>query len=338
MNRKRLAFIIALLLCLYALVACEPQEVVRRVELPVQVTRVVTEFVEVEGEAVEVTRVVVETSETVVTATPAAVGARVGEDFSAANQPAERLIIKNGTMEVTVTDTDEAVESAALRIQGFGGYILNQQIWDGDDGYRYAQLSLGVPVEQFENAMRAFRTLGAVTNETASGEDVTEEYVDLDSRLGNLQATQLRLRSFLEQATNVTETLAIDRELREIEEELEVIQGRMTYLAGRAAYSTINLTLNPLVPTPTATPSPTPTPLPTAEVWRPGDTAQLAAVALQETAQDTADFTIFYGISCGPWLVVFGLLGLVGWRLWRWFRRVRPIPTLSGTNEESAAS
>jgi hypothetical protein len=212
-----------------------------------------------------------------------------------------------------------------LRAQEFGGYVLSQQIWDGDRGYRYAQLSVAVPVAQFENAMRAFRTLGSVTNETASGQDVTEEYVDLDSRLGNLQATQTRLRSFLDQATNVTETLAIDRELRQIEEELELIQGRMTYLAGRAAFSTIDLTLNPVVPTPTPSPTPTATPLPTAEIWRPGDTAQLAAVQLQETAQDTADFTIFYGISCGPWLVAAVFLGWLLWRLRRLVRRVRPV-------------
>jgi hypothetical protein len=323
MNKKRLTLIAALLLCLYALVACEPETVTETVE----VTRVVTEQIEVEGETVEVTRVVVEERVDVVTATPGVRG-NTAADTVAASQPAERLIIKNGRMEITVMDTDEATESAALRAQEFGGYVLSQQIWEGDGGFRYAQLSLAVPVAQFENALRAFRTLGSVTHENASGQDVTEEYVDLDSRLGNLQATQTRLRSFLDQATNVTETLAIDRELRQIEEELELIQGRMTYLAGRAAFSTIDLTLNPLIPTPTPSPSPTPTPLPTAEVWRPGDTAQLAAVQLQETAQDTADFTIFYAISCGPWLVAFAFLGWLLWWLRRLVRRVRPIPAM----------
>src|SRR5688572_12450923 len=112
MNKKRFAFIVALLLCLYALVACQPQETVREVE----VTRVITEQVEVEGEVVEVTRIVAETSEVVVTATP---GVRSGaaDDTAAASQPAERLIIKHGTMAITVMDTDEAAQSAVLRAQ-----------------------------------------------------------------------------------------------------------------------------------------------------------------------------------------------------------------------------
>jgi len=69
--------------------------------------------------------------------------------------------------------------------------------------------------------------------------------------------------------------------------------------------------------TATATPTPTATPLPTAEVWRPGDTVQVAAVQLQDTAQNTADAAIYNSIVCGPWLLLFLLIGLPGWRLAR---------------------
>ena len=138
MNKKRFAFIAVLLLSLYILAACQPQEAVREVE----VTRVVTETITEGGEEVEVTRVVTEEIIEVVTATP---GVRSGpaDDTVAASQPAERLIIKNGTMEITVMDTDEAAQSAALRAQEFGGYVLSQQIWDGDRGYRYAATQAG---------------------------------------------------------------------------------------------------------------------------------------------------------------------------------------------------
>jgi hypothetical protein len=178
-----------------------------------------------------------------------------------------------------------------------------------------------VPVDDFEALVRALRTLGAVTNESAAGQDVTDEYVDLDARLGNLQATQARLRSFLDRATNVTETLTVDAELRRIEEEIEVIEGRMGYLAGRSAYSTIHLELNPWLPTPTATPTATATPQPTAEVWRPGDTAYLAAKELREDAQDAADFLIYRGITCGPGLTLLILVGLFLAGLYRGLRR-----------------
>jgi hypothetical protein len=105
----------------------------------------------------------------------------------------------------------------------------------------------------------------------------------------------------------------------------------MTYLADRAAVSTINLTINPIIPTatpthtPTATPTHTPTPLPTADDWLPGDTAKTAFVALENTSTDAADFAIYNGIVCGPWLVLFGIVGLFFWRIARWRRRQSPL-------------
>jgi hypothetical protein len=123
----------------------------------------------------------------------------------------------------------------------------------------------------------------------------------------------------------------LNEELKQVEEEIAVIQGRINFLQDRSAFSTIDLTINPWIPTPTATatatatPTPTATPLPTAEVWRPGDTARVAAVQLQDSAQNTADFAIYNGIVCGPWLLLLFLLAYPGWRLsqrWRlWPRR-----------------
>jgi hypothetical protein len=149
---------------------------------------------------------------------------------------------------------------------------------------------------------------------------VTDEYVDLNSRLGNLLATQERLRSFLESADEVAEILAINEELKKIEEELEIVQGRMTYLADRAAVSTIDLTINPLIPTAT------PTPLPTPDDWRPVDTAQTALVNLENSATGVADFTIYNGITCGPWLLLTGVVSFFFWRIARWWtQRQRPL-------------
>jgi hypothetical protein len=55
--------------------------------------------------------------------------------------------------------------------------------------------------------------------------------------------------------------------------------------------------------------------LPTPENWRPGDTAKVASVQLQETAQSTADFLIYRFIVCAPWLIVWGLLTWGGWQI-----------------------
>ena len=231
------------------------------------------------------------------------------------NAQLQRLIIKDGDMTVVVMDTEAVLEDAIELAVELGGYVISQQIWDDSAGYRFATVQLGVPVDRFEEAMRTLRTYGSVTNESASGQDVTDEYVDLNSRLGNLLATQERLRSFLESADEVAEILAINEELKKIEEELEIVQGRITYLADRAAVSTIDLTINPLIPTPT------PTPLPTPYEWRPGDTAHTAFVNLENSAAFAADFTIYNGITCGPWLLLTGIVSYFFWRILRWRTR-----------------
>lgn len=321
MNAKRLIGPVFLLACLILiLIACGaaegPQAQV------VEVTRVVTETlgerVELEEVMMEVTHVVVET---IVTAEVDTV-APLQPIGTAVHQTAQqqRLIIKNGHMHIIVEHTDTAVNQATDTAVQLGGYIISQQVWD-DGAYRFATMRLAVPVLRFEDALRAFRALGTVTNEAASGEDVTDQYVDLQSRLENLIATRDRLRAFLAQATTIEEALRINEELKQVEEEIAVIQGRLHYLADRAAFSTIDLTLNPWIPTPTPSPTPTNTPIPTAQAWHPGNTVKLAAVDLQETAQGTADFGIYYGIVCGPWLVLFGLVGLVGWKIVGWRRR-----------------
>ncbi len=292
MNAKRFYRLAAAMVAtLLLLAACAPQSET------VEVTRVVTETVTVEGEAQEVTRIVTE----MVTESA---------DASLPNaQPQARLIIKNGELAMMVVDTETAVSTATQLIAELGGYIISQQIFDTQFGLSAANMQLAVPVTQFETALNQLRALGQVTNDFAGGQDVTDEYVDLGSKLDNLIATRDRLRTFLDDAETVEEALRVNDQLKQVEEEIAIIQGRRNYLSDRAAFSTIDLSLQPLLPTPT------PSPIPTAESWRPSDTAKVAVVNLQESAQQTADFSIYYGIVCGPWLLLLGLLGWIGWRL-----------------------
>ncbi len=319
MRRKiRIWGIVALLSLLVAQVACGASQP-EMVETVVEVTRVVTETVIEEGQVVEVTRLLAEESiaeseSPALQATPQATSAAASE------QAPQRLIIKDGRMVITVVDTETAVSRATQFVAELGGYIISQSTYDDDQGYKYATMQLAVPVGQFEFTMRELRALGEVTDESSSGEDVTDEYVDLNARLTNLQITRERLLEFLDEAETIDETLEVNEELNKVEEEIAVIQGRIDSLRDRAAFSTIDLTLNPLLPTPTPSPTPTATPLPTPESWRPGDTAETAVVQLQNSAQNAADFTIFYGILLGPWLIVLLLTLWVVMRLRRWWQ------------------
>jgi hypothetical protein len=184
-----------------------------------------------------------------------------------------RMIVKNADVRLTVKDTDVAIDRATQIVGDAGGYIVSSRVWYQDyygNNLKYASITIGVPVDEFEKVLSRLRGLAVrVVDETASGDDVTEQYVDLQSQLTNLEATRARIQEFLKDAKTIDEALRINQELANIESQIEQIKGRMNYLNDRSAYSTITVNFEPefpiLTPTPPSTPRPTATPIP----WNP---------------------------------------------------------------------
>lgn len=237
---------------------------------------------------------------------------------------AGRMIIKNAELDLLVADTDVALDGVTAIASDYGGYIVSTRTWFEQE-FKYATVRLGVPVLEFENVLRRLRGLAVqVTNETASGEDVTDQYVDLQSQLTNLRATQARIREFLDKAKDVKEALEVNAQLSEIEGQIEEIQGKMNYFKDRAAYSTISIQLVPQRPTPTPTPTPTqtptatPTPTPTPAAWRPGETVKGATNVLTSILKGLVEIAIWVVIVLGPFLIP---IVVVVWLVIRWQRR-----------------
>jgi hypothetical protein len=236
-----------------------------------------------------------------------------------------RLIVKNAELELLVAETDVAIDLTTQIAADCAGYIISSRVWYEEwqeESYKHATITLGVPVDQFERAMRRLRGLALqVIDETASGQDVTDEYVDLQSRLGNLEATRDRIREFLDQAQSVEESLRINAELTIVEEQIEQVEGRMNYLFDRAAYSTITAQIKPdlppIIPAPTPTPIPTPTPTPP---WSPTQTVERAGHTLGSILRVVTEIAIWVII------VVVPLLApplLVVWAVQRWVKARR---------------
>jgi hypothetical protein len=232
-------------------------------------------------------------------------------------QRSNRLIIKNAELQLLVADTDTAMDLVTQIVADAGGYIISSRIWYEEwqnESYKYASLTLGVPVIQFETAMRRLRgTAVQVIDESASGQDVTDEYVDLESRLVNLKATRDRIREFLDQAKDVDQALQVNAELSAVESEIETVQGRMNYLFDRSAYSTISVQLKPEYP-----PGPTPTPTPIPEPWSVTKVTKSASNTLVTILQTLTELIVWLGIVAGP----FALPPLaIAWFIWRVQRR-----------------
>jgi hypothetical protein len=132
---------------------------------------------------------------------------------------------------------------------------------------------------------------------STSGQDVTDEFVDLSSRLSNLEATASRVRNFLDEARNVEEALDVNIELSRLEGEIEVIKGRMQYLSQSAAFSTLTVRLTPdILSQPIEIGG-----------WRPQGVARDAISALVNTLQGLATFLIWMAIYLLPLILLFGL-------------------------------
>lgn len=228
---------------------------------------------------------------------------------------ADRKIIKTAQVSVLVEDSDVAIDRLTQVVGDVEGYIISSRVWyqphfDGQN-YKYATVTMGVPVDLFEVAMRRVRALAVqVLDENASGEDVTDQFVDLQSRLTNLQATQERIKTFLEDAKTVDEALRINQELAAIEAQIEEVKGRMNYLSDRSAFSTITVTISPELPE-IATPTPTPTSTPAP--WNPGEVLDDATGTLVGAYQGIVEFAIWLFVAVLPillppalvvWLVV----------------------------------
>ena len=233
-----------------------------------------------------------------------------------------RMIVKNADVRLMVKDTDSAIDRATQIVGDAGGYIVSSRVWYQDyygNNLKYATITIGIPVDEFERALVRLRDLAVqVVDENASGDDVTEQYVDLQSQLVNLEATRARIQEFLKDAKTIDEALRINQELANIEAQIEQIKGRMNYLSDRSAYSTITINLEPefpmLTPTPTATPQPTATPIP----WKPGDTFKDAKNTVTVAYQGIANFLIWLVVVIVPIVLP---PALILWALWKLLNR-----------------
>jgi hypothetical protein len=220
----------------------------------------------------------------------------------------DRKIIKNAEISLQVQDTNVALDALTGLATEYEGYIVNSRTWY-EGTYRLASVTLSVPVDSFEQVMRRLRGLAVkVLSEQATGQDVTDQYVDLESRQRNLEATAARIKSFLDSATTVKDALEVNQQLSQIEGQIEDVKGKLGYLKARAAFSNINISLEP------ERPKPTPTPIP---AWTPGETFTEAGSTLLSILRVLGDLVIWVAVILLPFLVP---LAIVIWLLVRWTR------------------
>lgn len=233
--------------------------------------------------------------------------------FNDAFQPnlTERLVIRNANLELVVADTEASLEEIKGMVQNTGGYVVSSQLNQFDAGARI-NVTVRVPAEVLDSTLARLRDMAQeVRFESVTGEDVTEEYTDLQARLRHLEAVEKQLLGFMEEAEDTEATLEVYRELQQVQQEMEQVKGRIQYLEQSAALSTIRIEL---VPDALAGPI-------SVAGWRPGGTLRQAIETLVRALQFIVDAAIWIVIFVLPvfLLVVVLPFGVLVWVV----RRVR---------------
>ena len=159
-------------------------------------------------------------------------------------QLADRKIISTGNITVEVDDVESSVMAVEAIVDGMGGYVevLSRS---GGDEFSRASLTIRVPQGQFASAYDRIRDLGEVLNEHQGSEDVSEQFIDLEARLNSALREEQSYLSLLGRTSNVSEVLAIERELARVRADIERYQGQLDFLSRRVDLSTIYVELVP---------------------------------------------------------------------------------------------
>ncbi len=251
-----------------------------------------------------------------------AAGGGSAQSGAAGNAPADtnRLVVQTAQLEIVVSDVNARVQAIQDMAKAMGGFIVSVNIseipfGDGTQQVPQAQIVVRVPQEKLDDALSQIKKGTVdVQNESRTGTDVTEQYVNLQSRLTAKQAAEAQLLKIMQDATRTQDVLDVYNQLAQVQSDIEVLKGQIQYYEQSAALSaiTVNIiaeqTVKPL------------------EVggWKPQGVARDAIQSLIFFWQAFIDFLIKFVLLYLPVLLTIAIPVFLVYLLVRWiFRRTR---------------
>ncbi|WP_449354938.1 DUF4349 domain-containing protein [Virgibacillus natechei] len=157
----------------------------------------------------------------------------------------DRKVIYTANLLVEVNDYQQAINDIQTQVSDRGGYIVDSSMQEGTDGESTnGQITARIPQDQFQEFIQIVEDGSSkVVESSVSGQDVTEEYVDLEARLESQQVVEERLLAFMEEAEATEDLLAISDDLANVQGEIEEITGRMNYLENRTDLATVTINI-----------------------------------------------------------------------------------------------
>jgi hypothetical protein len=155
-------------------------------------------------------------------------------------------IIKSANISIEVekgTFQDKILEITNIAEKN-GGFVSDTESYSNPEGnISSGRIVIRIPGEKFNSVVEEVKKAGQIKSIIISGQDVTQEYVDLESRLRNYQAQEKVLLELMEKSTKVSDSIEVQRELSNVQGEIEVIKGRMNYIDNMVSMSVIDINL-----------------------------------------------------------------------------------------------
>jgi hypothetical protein len=177
----------------------------------------------------------------------------IATSAQAAAQAYDRKIIQNAELNIELDDPNAAQQQLSSIAAAHGGFVVTSEARlnsaSAASASTVVNVVLRVPSAQFNAAIEKIRGLGGrLLLEKRTGQDVTEEYIDLEARLRTQKALEAQMLDILKRAGRISDALEVQNQIASVRTEIERLEGRQRFLANQAALSTINVTLQ--TPTP----------------------------------------------------------------------------------------
>ncbi|MFC3574715.1 DUF4349 domain-containing protein [Streptomyces yaanensis] len=178
---------------------------------------------------------------------PAADGA-TGSDAKARRDSTPKLtannIIRTASLTVQVKDVPKALDEARATVENAGGFVGNESTSRDAEGHERTRVVLRVPTGKYDEVLGALQGAGKLIDRTAKAEDVTDQVVDVESRIKSQRASVARVRELMDKATKLSDVVTLEGELSSRESDLEALLARQASLKDRTSLATITLSLS----------------------------------------------------------------------------------------------
>lgn len=160
------------------------------------------------------------------------------------NAEDDRMVIYNANLSLQVKDYHQVEATIQSKATELGGYVVGSSIYDSGTEYINGSITVKIPQSHFQSYIKEVEKHSIkIKEKNVTGNDVTEEYVDLESRLKAKEAVEKRLLTLMDQAEKTEDLLKISNDLATVQEEKEQLLGRMNYLQNNVDYSTVTIQL-----------------------------------------------------------------------------------------------